>query len=83
MRKFVGQFGEFVDASRGDTLHYIAQSDVCGGDSGRFNKLALPNINLFHDFWLNLRFRTKNQKPDLTNFKDGLSFIDRRKNRFL
>lgn len=69
LRKFVGEFGGFVDRSRADTLHYIAQSDVCGGDSGRFNKLALPNVNLFHDLWSNLGVRAENQKPDLTNFR--------------
>jgi hypothetical protein len=69
LRKFVGEFGGFVDRSRADTLHYIAQSDVCGGDPARLNKLALPNINLFHELWLNLTVRAENQNPDMTNFK--------------
>jgi hypothetical protein len=69
LRRFVEQFGEFVSTQRGDTIHYVAQSEVCGGNSDRFKKLAMPNINLFHSFWANLSERAADQKPTSTNFK--------------
>jgi len=69
LRKFVEQFGEFVSSQRGDTLHYIAQSDLCGGYSDRFNELGIPNMNLFYGFWSSLSERAANLRPTSTDFK--------------
>jgi hypothetical protein len=69
LRKFVEQFGEFVSRQRCDTVHYVAQSEVCGGDQNKFNKLGMPNMNLFDGFWHYLRERAANQKRTSVNFK--------------
>jgi len=69
LRNLVEQFGELVSRQRGDTLHYIAQSDLCGGYPDRFSKLAMPNIDLFGGFLYNLRERAANQKPTPADLK--------------
>jgi hypothetical protein len=69
LRKFVEQFGEFVSLQRSDTLHYIAQSDICGGNPDRLNRLGMPNANLFYLPWHNMNDRVANLPPNLTNFK--------------
>jgi hypothetical protein len=69
LRRFVEQFGEFVSVQRSDTLHYIAQSDVCGGNADRLNKLGMPNANPFYLPWHNTNDRVASLPPNLTNFK--------------
>jgi hypothetical protein len=69
LREFVEQFGEFISRQRCDTLHYVVQSEVCGGDQNRFNKFGLPNINVFEPCLYSLRERCALQKPSLWDFK--------------
>jgi hypothetical protein len=69
LRRFVEQFGEFVSLQRSDTLHYVAQSDICGGNPERLNKLGMPNANLFYLPWHNMNDRVASLPPNLTNFK--------------
>jgi hypothetical protein len=69
LRKFVEEFGEFLSRQRPDTLHYVAQSDLCGGDSERFRGLGIPNIDLFDSFLYHLKERVTNQEPTSTHFK--------------
>jgi hypothetical protein len=51
LRKFVHQFESFLTTSRSDTIHYIAQSEVCEGHGLRYNALALPELSVWHGFW--------------------------------
>lgn len=51
LRKFVHRFESFLNMSRSDTLHYIAQSEVCDGHGLRYNALALPELSVWLGFW--------------------------------
>ncbi len=57
LRKFVHRFESFLTTSRSDTLHYIAQSEVCEGHGLRYNALALPELSVWHGFWKDLSDR--------------------------
>lgn len=57
LRRFVHRFEPFLSTSNSDTLHYIAQSEVCQGQSQRYNALALPELSVWHAFWKDLTDR--------------------------
>jgi hypothetical protein len=56
LRSFAHRFEKYVGGSA-DTIHYIAQSDVCDGNGMRYNALGLPNLAVWHAFWKDLTDR--------------------------
>jgi hypothetical protein len=56
LRSFAHRFEKYVGGSS-DTIHYIAQSDVCDGNGLRYNALGLPNLAVWHAFWQDLTDR--------------------------
>lgn len=64
-RKFVRQFGEFVDTGRADTLHYVALTELCGHDMSKFDRLRIPASDLFNKFSYHFRTRVERKAPSL------------------
>jgi hypothetical protein len=56
LRSFAHRFEKYVGGSS-DTIHYIAQSDVCQGYGQRYNALGLPELSVWHAFWKDLTDR--------------------------
>lgn len=69
LRKFVGEFDQFVNRQRGDTLHYVVQSDVSAGHVDAITKLGMPNIDIFASILYNLRERAGKPKPTTVDLK--------------
>jgi hypothetical protein len=66
-KKFVRQFGEFVDMGRNDTLHYIISSELYQGNVAELGKLGLPTVGLFNGFWYHFNLRIDRMKPSLAD----------------
>ncbi len=71
-RKFVRQFGAFVDTGPNDTLHYIVASELCRNNMTDFGKLGIPIIGLFNGFWYHFNFRVEHQKPSLVGLRQAV-----------
>src|SRR6266404_3307028 len=50
LRSFAHRFEKFIGGYC-DTLHYIAQSDVCQGYGQRYHALGLPDLSVWNAFW--------------------------------
>jgi hypothetical protein len=50
LRSFAHRFEKFI-GGYSDTLHYIAQCDVCQGGGQRYHALGLPDLSVWHAFW--------------------------------
>lgn len=72
LRKLVDRFGDFVNGSRPDTLHYIADSFLCEGHGQKIAKLAMPNITAWSGRWASFSQRLARQKPDFTELHSFL-----------
>lgn len=80
LRKFAHRFEDFI-GSHTLTLHYIAQSDVCQGYGQRYNALGLPDISVWHAYWIHLtkrldRMDRKKQQSIAELRHELLAFVD-------
>lgn len=71
-RKFVRQFGAFVDTGPNDTLHYIVASELCRNNMTDFGKLGIPTIGLFNGFWYHFNLRVEQQGPSLAGLRQAI-----------
>jgi hypothetical protein len=62
LRKFVHRFEEFI-GNQANTLHYVAQCDVCDGNGLRYNALGLPELSIWQAFVKNLAERLDRMDP--------------------
>jgi hypothetical protein len=67
-RAFVHGFGRFVDTRFGDTLHSILQSEMCQGRGDQFDKLGIPNLQLWYGFSQHLIWRVDRQQLNASEF---------------
>jgi hypothetical protein len=61
-RRLVGRFGDFVNTSTNDTLHYILQNEACQGFTDRYTRLGIPELGLWSAFWSHLAQRVDRQQ---------------------
>jgi hypothetical protein len=64
-RKFVRRFENFVDGQQHDTLHDIAQSDLCQGNGSAYNKLGLPDMIMWSSTWRFFADRVEYEEPTI------------------
>lgn len=64
-RKFVRRFENFVDRGQNNTLHYIAQCDLCQGNGATYNKLGLPDLAIWSSFWRFFADRIEQEEPTI------------------
>jgi hypothetical protein len=69
LQEQVARFGQFVGGTS-DTLHYICDSTLCGGDGARQARLAMPDISAWSGRWSIFYRRIVRQKPSA----EGLEF---------
>jgi hypothetical protein len=67
-KALVHRFAAFVDTRYSDTLHYIAQNELCRGHSEQFDKLGIPNLQLWYSFAQHFMARADQQRPNLGDF---------------
>lgn len=69
LKRFLRAFGEFVDlpTSHASTIHHIALHDLCGSNTGNFERLRLAPTNPFKQWCYYLTSRIQNVNPNLTN----------------
>jgi len=71
-RKFVRQFGEFVNNQTNDTLHSIVTSELCRNNQTELTKLGIPGIGLFNGFWYHFNVRVEQQNPNLVGLQQAI-----------
>ena len=64
-KRFLRQFGEFVDYGRSDCLHEIAFRELCQNRSDVFDRLRIVPVHLFNGFWWYLRARNERETRNL------------------
>jgi hypothetical protein len=63
LRKLVHRFGDFINGTRADTLHNIAESYLCDGHGDKIAKLGMPNLAAWSGRWDLFSRRLDQQKP--------------------
>jgi hypothetical protein len=71
-RKFAHRFGDFVNTSTSDTLHYILQNEACQGSTDRFAGLGIPELRLWNGFWQHFAQRLDRQRQCPAELKYAL-----------
>ena len=72
LRKFVRRFEDFVDGRKNNTLHYIAQSDLCQGNGATYNKLGLPDMAIWSGFRNFFCARIEREEPTILALRQAI-----------
>jgi hypothetical protein len=72
-RVLVHSFGRFVDTRWNDTLHYILQSELCQGRGDQFQKLGIPDLQLWYSLSQHFIARVERQRPSVFEFTSTLA----------
>jgi len=68
LKALVRSFGEFVDARRADTFHYIVHSRLFGGNASTASRLPMPDIDLWGGLCEFYRMTIDGHSPNTEEF---------------